>query len=121
MKKAIRIRTVSQWYLLKQLNSYLGKKKIPKEVMRKLYYMLCSQKLGKDGFIVLCIGKVDDDCVGMEEIVNMYPYKLSFDEKMDEILIRTGKGTERKWYITYAKISGQHRRIAVVYTPKISS
>lgn len=36
MKKAIRIRTVSKWHLLKQLNDYLGKRKVSEEVMRKI-------------------------------------------------------------------------------------
>ena len=30
MKNAVRIKTMSQWYLLKQLNPYLGKKKNPR-------------------------------------------------------------------------------------------
>lgn len=50
MKKAIRIRTVSQWHLLKQLNDYLGKRKVPEEVMRKIYHILCSKELGKKVF-----------------------------------------------------------------------
>lgn len=57
MKKAIRIRTVSQWYLLKQLNCYLGKRKFPKEVMRKIYHILSSKKLGKDGLSLCALGR----------------------------------------------------------------
>ncbi len=48
MKKAVRIRTVSQWHLLKQLNDYLGKRKIPgqmkkewKEDLPKVFGALC--------------------------------------------------------------------------------
>lgn len=61
MKRAVQIKTVSQWHLLKQLNDYLGKRKIPEEVMRKIYHILCSKKLGKNGFIILCLYKLKDD------------------------------------------------------------
>lgn len=118
MKKAIRIRTVSQWYLLKQLNCYLGKRKFPKEVMRKIYHILSSKKLGKDGFIALCIGKIQDDYIGIEEILDMYPYRLRLDERMDEIQIITRNGTVKNWYISYAKVCGQKTKIALIYTTK---
>lgn len=118
MKKAIRIRTVSQWYLLKQLNSYLGKKKIPKEVMKKIYYILCSKELGKNGFIALCMGKIRDDYMEIEEILDMYPYRLCLEERVDEIQTTVKNGTVKSWYISYAKVCGQKTRIAVIYTTK---
>lgn len=60
MKRGIRIKTVSQWYLLKQLNGYLGKKQIPEEVMRKIHHILYSRKLGKNGFLILCLNCIKE-------------------------------------------------------------
>ncbi len=119
MKKAIRIRTVSQWRLLKQLNNYLGKRKVPEEVMRKIYYILCSKELGKKGFLVLCLDKLNDDWYGIEEAVGMYPNKIKVKEDIDEILTRSRRGKLRSWYVSYIKMDSQ--KIPLIYTTKKQS
>lgn len=116
MKNAIRIKTVSQWYLLKQLNGYLGKKRVPEEVMRKVCRILYSKELGKDGYVVLCLDKIADDFHGIEEAVGMYPNKLKLSERIDEIRTRSRKGKIRSWYVSYIKINGQ--KIQIIYTTK---
>ncbi len=116
MKKAVRIRTVSQWHLLKQLNDYLGKRKVPEEVMRKIYHILCSKELGKKGFLVLCLDKLNDDWYGIEEAVGMYPNKIKVKEDVDEILTRSRRGKLRSWYVSYIKIGSQ--KIPLIYTTK---
>lgn len=119
MKKAVRIRTVSQWRLLKQLNDYLGKRKVPEEVMRKIYHILCSKELGKKGFLVLCLDKLNDDWYGIEEAVGMYPNKIKVKEDIDEILTRSRRGKLRSWYVSYIKIGSQ--KIPLIYTTKKQS
>lgn len=119
MTKAVRIRTVSQWHLLKQLNDYLGKRKVPEEVMRKIYYILCSKELGKKGFLVLCLDKLNDDWYGIEEAVGMYPNKIKVKEDIDEILTRSRRGKLRSWYVSYIKIGSQ--KIPLIYTTKKQS
>ena len=119
MKKAIRIRTVSQWRLLKQLNDYLGKRKVPEEVMRKIYHILCSKELGKKGFLVLCLDKLNDDWYGIEEAVGMYPNKIKVKEDIDEILTRSRRGKFRSWYVSYIKMDSQ--KIPLIYTTKKQS
>lgn len=119
MKKAIRIRTVSQWHLLKQLNDYLGKRKVPEEVMRKIYHILCSKELGKKGFLVLCLDKLKDDWYGIEEAVGMYPNKIKVKEDIDEILTRSRRGKLRSWYVSYIKMDSQ--KIPLIYTTKKQS
>ena len=119
MKKAIRIRTVSQWHLLKQLNDYLGKRKVPEEVMRKIHHILCSKELGKKGFLVLCLDKLNDDWYGIEEAVGMYPNKIKVKEDIDEILTRSRRGKFRSWYVSYIKMDSQ--KIPLIYTTKKQS
>ena len=119
MTKAVRIRTVSQWHLLKQLNDYLGKRKVPEEVMRKIYHILCSKELGKKGFLVLCLDKLNDDWYGIEEAVGMYPNKIKVKEDIDEILTRSRRGKFRSWYVSYIKIGSQ--KIPLIYTTKKQS
>ena len=119
MKKAVRIRTVSQWRLLKQLNNYLGKRKVPEEVMRKIHHILCSKELGKKGFLVLCLDKLNDDWYGIEEAVGMYPNKIKVKEDIDEILTRSRRGKLRSWYVSYIKMGSQ--KIPLIYTTKKQS
>lgn len=119
MTKAVRIRTVSQWHLLKQLNDYLGKRKVPEEVMRKIYHILCSKELGKKGFLVLCLDKLNDDWYGIEEAVGMYPNKIKVKEDIDEILTRSRRGKLRSWYVSYIKMGSQ--KIPLIYTTKKQS
>lgn len=119
MTKAVRIRTVSQWHLLKQLNDYLGKRKVPEEVMRKIHHILCSKELGKKGFLVLCLDKLNDDWYGIEEAVGMYPNKIKVKEDIDEILTRSKRGKFRSWYVSYIKIGSQ--KIPLIYTTKKQS
>ena len=119
MTKAVRIRTVSQWHLLKQLNDYLGKRKVPEEVMRKIYHILCSKELGKKGFLVLCLDKLNDDWYGIEEAVGMYPNKIKVKEDIDEILTRSKRGKFRSWYVSYIKMDSQ--KIPLIYTTKKQS
>lgn len=117
MKGAIKIKTVSQWYLLMQINNYLGKRKVPKAVLRKIYYMLYSQELGKDGFIVLSLKNIKDNITGLEEIVDLYPYICNWEDKIDDI--DTGKRKQKRcWYISYANIKRQKTRIALIYATK---
>ena len=119
MKKAVRIRTVSQWHLLKQLNDYLGKRKVPEEVMSKIYHILCSKELGKKGFLVLCLDKLNDDWYGIEEADGMYPNKIKVKEDIDEILTRSRRGKFRSWYVSYIKMDSQ--KIPLIYTTKKQS
>lgn len=119
MTKAVRIRTVSQWHLLKQLNDYLGKRKVPEEVMRKIHHILCSKELGKKGFLVLCLDKLNDDWYGIEEAVGMYPNKIKVKEDIDEILTRSRRGKLRSWYVSYIKMDSQ--KIPLIYTTKKQS
>lgn len=119
MTKAVRIRTVSQWHLLKQLNDYLGKRKVPEEVMRKIHHILCSKELGKKGFLVLCLDKLNDDWYGIEEAVGMYPNKIKVKEDIDEILTRSRRGKFRSWYVSYIKMDSQ--KIPLIYTTKKQS
>lgn len=119
MRKSIRIKTVSQWYLLKQLNGCFGKRKIPTEVMRRIYHILASKQLGKNGFIILCRPKIYDDYVGLVEATDLYPYHIYWYERMDEIAVRKRNKT-KLWYISYGRIVGQKIKIAVIYQTKSS-
>ena len=69
-------------YLLKQINPCLGKREVPKEVIRRMFRIVHSGKLGKKGFLVLCLNKIEDDYYGIEEVVGMYPYRMWLDESI---------------------------------------
>lgn len=118
MKKVIRIRTISQWYLLKQLNNYLGKCAVPKEVMERIFYLLYSKSLGRDGYIALCLEKIEDDYVGVEEVLDIYPHKIIIPEDIGVIPTKTKKGNIKNWYISDISVCGQKSKIILVYKAK---
>ena len=76
-------------YLLKQINSCLGKREIPKEVIHRMFRIVHSGKLGKKGFLVLCLNKIEDDYYGIEEAVGMYPGRMWLDENMGTIEVKS--------------------------------
>lgn len=120
MKQTIKIQTVSQWYLLKQINDngFFRKKKIPEEVMKQIFHVLYTKELGRDGFLVLCFDKVYDDYIGMDDLAGIYPYRLCLDDEIDKIKTRNEYGKVENWYITHAKVRGQRTKIQIVYTTK---
>lgn len=118
MKKIIRLRTVSQWHLLKQLNDYLGKHAIPKEVMKKLYYLLYSKSFGRDGYIALCLETIEDDYIGIEDALNIYPQKISIADDIGIIPTKTKKGIVKNWYVTHINVCGQNTKILLIYKTK---
>ncbi len=82
----------------------------------RIYYILHAKELGKDGFIVLCLDRIKDDCLEVEDAVGMYPNKIRIEEKIDEIPIRSRKGKTKSWYITHVKMKSQ--KIQLIYTTK---
>lgn len=88
MKKVIRIRTISQWYLLKQL------------------------------YIALCLEKIEDDYVGVEEVLDIYPHKIIMPEDIGVILTKTKKGNIKNGYISDISVCGQKSKIILVYKAK---
>lgn len=118
MKKKIKIKTISQWHILNQINIYLKKDAIPQEVLTKLYHLLSSKVLGKNGYAVVCIKKTDDDYLGIMQTADVYPDTLSLEDNTDKITVRTSKNKIKPWYITYATLRNQKIRIAFVYRPK---
>ena len=116
MKKVIRIRTISQWYLLKQLNGYLGKYVIPEEVMEKIYYLLKSS--GRNSYVALCLKKIKDDYIGVEDALDIYPDKISIEEETKVIQTKTKKGNVRNWYIANINVCGQETKIIFIYKAK---
>ena len=119
---SIRIKTVSQLYLLKQINKHLGNLRVPDTVIRRMFRILYSRELGKDGFIVLCLKPINDDFPGLEDVVGLYPLKLWIEDDvngtMDEIQATTHKGRIRTWYVTHARIRGQNNKIKIIHTTK---
>lgn len=82
----------------------------------RIYYILHAKELGKDGFIVLCLDRIKDNCLEVEDAVGMYPNKIRIEEKIDEIPIRSRKGRQKSWYITHVKMKSQ--KIQLIYTTK---
>ena len=86
--KVIKIYTPSQLVLLRNINPLLGRLRIPREIIKRMDYILESGELGEQGFLLLLLYPVFDDIRQIEDAVNMYPLKLDFAEEMQREEIR---------------------------------
>lgn len=120
MQQVIRIQTMSQWYLLRQLNlnGCLSRKRIPNEVMDRIYRILHNREVAGNDFIVLCFKKIRDTYLDIEAAVNLYPYRIELSEDIDVISTISPEGKKRDWYMSHVRIKGQNTKIRVIYTTK---
>lgn len=112
---------MSQWYLLRQLNrnGCFGKKRIPNEVMNRILRMLYDKELAGSDFIVLCLKKIRDTYFDIEDIIDVYPYRIKLSEDIDTIPTTYPNGKRGDWYISHVTIKGQNTKVKIIYTTKI--
>lgn len=116
----IKVYTESQLELLRNMNKLLGRHKLPKEVLKEANYTFYKEKLGKTGFLAFILHPVADDLQEIQDILNLYPFKLkSNGDGIKKIQVK-GKQQKKKggkeWYCDSMKIKGENSRIIVFYS-----
>ncbi|MCM1064347.1 MAG: hypothetical protein NC420_07720 [Eubacterium sp.] len=119
--KSIKIYTKCQLVLLRNINPFLGRYKLPRRVLRKIDYILEAETLGRQGFIVVILSPVKDDIREIEDAVNVYPLEAKFDNDLDyeDVLKHSGdvaKGKE--WFLDKLSIQGTDSQIYVLFSIK---
>ena len=71
--KVIKIYTPSQLVLLRSINPLLGRLRVPREIIKRMDYILESGELGEHGFLLLLLYSLKDDIREIEDAVNVYP------------------------------------------------
>ena len=117
--KVIKIYTPSQLVLLRSINPLLGRLRIPREIIKRMDYILESGELGEQGFLLLLLYPVFDDIRQIEDAVNVYPLKLDFAEEMQREEIRDNQcelSRNRDWFINRMQIHETGCKICVLYS-----
>lgn len=115
----IKIYTNSQLILLRSLVTVMKKKyRLPMEILEQVHRLLKDGKLGERGFIAIILNPVEDDMVGIKDILNLYPCKLKVKD-LEDIEIEEQKSwltKGREWYIDTLEIRKESSYIYVIYS-----
>lgn len=117
--KSIKIYTKSQLVLLRNINSMLGRYKVPREIIKQMDYILEEEVLGVQGFLIVLLNPVRDDIREIEDTVNVYPLEIEFhnDLKREEIKdISCEIARDREWYLNKVSIKGTDSQVCVLYS-----
>ncbi len=117
--KFIKIYTRSQLVLLRSLNRLLGRYRLPRELLKRIDYILEDGSLGRKGFVLVLLDSVRDDVREIEDAINMYPIKVELENDVIRLEIRDGGSPmtrEREWYLNYGQVHKTARRIGVIYS-----
>lgn len=118
----IKVYTKSQLILLRSLMPLMKNKyRLPNSILNKVYEVLKEDSLGKHGFIAILINPVQNDIVGIKDILDCYPYKLKIKGEGDirEIKVEeqgTWMTKDREWYMDVLKVKKQSSHIYVIYS-----
>ena len=113
----LKIVNESQLELLKQVNKYLGKRKLPKEALRMVRVILEKESLGIHGYIALLLKPVKDDTRGICDKIRFYPYTMGEDK--DYFCNVKVKGNPKiVWSCYMIQVKETGGRIFLIYSMK---
>ena len=117
--KFIKIYTKSQLVLLRNINYLLGQYRLPREILKRMDYILENGSIGKQGSVYVLLEPVRDDLREIEDVLNMYPLKIEFMEDIIQVDIQNtnnqlAKG--REWYFNQVYVHKTDIRIYVIYS-----
>ena len=117
--KFIKIYTKSQLVLLRNINYLLGRYRLPREILKRMDYILENGSIGKQGAVYVLLEPVRDDLRDIEDVLNMYPLKIEFMEDIIQVDIQNtnnqlAKG--REWYFNQVYVHKTDIRIYVIYS-----
>ena len=118
----IKVYTKSQLVLLRSINTFLGKYKIPKELLEEIEHVLKNRVIGQKGFIALLPHATTGSLSEVEDVLNCYPQKLAIQGDVTDIEVQntnTWMTRKRYWYKDFFRIQGSKDKICVLYSVKL--
>lgn len=116
----IKIYTKSQLILLRSLIPLIKNKyKLPSGILDKVYQILEDDSLGKHGFVAILINPVQNDVVGIKDVLNCYPYKLKVMGDIRDVDVEEQDSwmtKDREWYMDVLRVKKQSSYIYVIYS-----
>lgn len=120
----IKIYNKSQLTLLWQLNSLLGKYKVPLEMLKEAEKILHLNGIGQNGFIAIILEPVTGNTVELLSILNYQPQELELYGDVEPIIIsdrREWLSKKRSWYKDSFNIKGDTSMVHVLYSVKLKA
>lgn len=116
---SIQLYTKEQLYLLQQLNPYLGKKKIPIEVMKKIESLLEMRGDIENHCIIIVLDKIYGYVFELNQYMNVLPENLDWTEDIESISIISKKRKKLKeWYLSSIFDKQGNKKFYILYTLK---
>ncbi len=113
----IKISKRSQLVMLRNMNPFLEKYKVPREVLHEIGNILEFECSGKRDYIALFLHSIKNDTAEILDELQIYPLKVKFeDDNFHHIDVKRKKHKIWSWY--EIKIESEERRIFVVYPMK---
>lgn len=117
--KLIKIYADSQLVLLRNINPLLGRYRIPREIIKRMDYLMQTEELGTQGFLIVLLSPVRDDIREIEDAVNAYPLKIDFPEAVEREEVKDNHcelGRDRDWFVEKLHIQETTSQICVLYS-----
>lgn len=110
----IKISKMSQLVTLRNINPFLKKRKLPKEVLNNIGKILKGGRCRKKDYIALFLKPVENDYVDILDALQLYPTKTEFVENSLYSIEIKGK-KKLIWSCYEIKVASEGRTIYVVY------
>lgn len=117
--KFIKIYTKSQLVLMRNINYLLGRYQMPREVLKRIDYILEEGNLGKHGAVIVILEPVRDDVREIEDVINLYPLKIDFANDIIRMDIKNQNNQlarGREWYLNWVHVHNTDIQICVIYS-----
>lgn len=110
----IKISKLSQLVTLRNINPFLKKRKIPKEVLYDLQKILLDKRSSKRDYIALFLKPVENDDTDIMDELQLYPTKAEFSDDNFYTIVMKGK-KKLVWSCCEVKVESEMRSIFTVY------
>lgn len=112
----LKIINESQWVILRQMNPYLGERKLPDAILGLIGRILMEEKLDVHDYIAVFFDPLRNDTIEIYDALYLYPYTLANHDKdfnIDVISHRDGKRISWSGYGIEVQETGA--RIYLIY------
>ena len=112
----LKIINESQWVILRQMNPYLGERKLPDSILSLIGRILAEEKLDVHDYIAVFLDPVRNDTIEIYDDLYLYPYTLANEDKDFDVDIKSYRDGKRiSWSVYGITIEETGAKIYLVY------
>lgn len=115
----LKIVNESQWVMLRQVNPYLGVRKLPDSILGLIGRILTEEKLDIHDYIAVFLDPVRNDTTEIYDDMYLYPYTIANEDKDFDIDIMSYRDGKKIFWSGYGiKIEETGAKIYLIYGMK---